>query len=512
MKRKNRVSLMSDRELDELQEAGDDVGYLTMQGYSPTEAVAKVASAAQFPPDKTKLLIYAYANGMSEEKRASAGGPFERLGTFPLPDPEEVMRLVYGEKEAEPEEATKTASFCEEFSPPMELFRTGLSGLSREGVRKLAGLSEKTAEEEKPKGFSISRTTIRVGLGSALAKEEKPEKCRCGFCPSCMEAGVLPESFASKLEGKMPKLPKEISEMLELVFPGFLKEKEAAMSAANDAADLAFHHVRNRVAALGAHLRSHHWTPQYKRAGLASVHAYYPEVAKMLGTCLDDLNGALVKQAECSLSEITSRHPWVREAEEIRKELEKTASLTLDAREKAEEYAAACLLYENRNELKRKQPFGSGKTGGIYDAFIGSMGTQLVTGNVRKLPGSSLIFGRDTSEDEKKFRSGAERDLNSPEDVLRRRDIEIPKMLNDFAVNDEILSAFTLPQLARAYTELIRTSPDTLRTPSQARALLQQYMTQGRLAPTEVLPVLQMDELNPVRHRREEARQMAESA
>ena len=41
------------------------------------------------------------------------------------------------------------------------------------------------------------------------------------------------------------------------------------------------------------------------------------------------------------------------------------------------------------------------------------------------------------------------------------------------------------------------TAPGTMRNRAIARAMLQQSMTQGRMAPTEYIPALQMNKLDP---------------
>lgn len=87
---------ITEAEVERLQEASEDVVYLTSQGYTPTDAIAKVASIGKLTKDQTNLLVHAYSAGLAAEKRASSGGPFTRLGEYELPDPDKVMEIVFG--------------------------------------------------------------------------------------------------------------------------------------------------------------------------------------------------------------------------------------------------------------------------------------------------------------------------------------------------------------------------------------------------------------------------------
>ena len=476
---------MNDLEVEQLQEAGSDIAWLTSQGYSPTEAIAKVASAAKFPVPKTRLLTYAYANGVSAEKRASTGGPFERLAEFPLPDPNEIHRLVYGEPdklEVDPDsEVAKTASSHENFLPwGMATFEKDISGMSRSEKRELFGLPVKTAgddgetdEEGHPVGcgVSISRTTIRIGLGSPCTEE------------SDEPVTEIPDSFQEKLSSLIKRMSPETAEELETTLLRLLGTKKNAMLTANAEADEAWQQAVHSLDRLGKRLRHRHLSPSEKRAGLFSVNSYYPEIAALLGSYLDEVNGRLIKAASCDLLQTKESHPWVAEAKIVWQNLEHVVDRTVDARRKYAEYQAVKRLYDHRDKIRKSADWSS--------FLAGSLMPGIGTG------AKELLMGSEQSKQKSAIRDEV---LNNLVDELHDhtlRDIETQSMINDFTGNDEILSAYEPEKLIRGYNDLVRTAPSTMRNRAQARALLQQYMTQGRMAPSELMPALQMNKLDP---------------
>ncbi|MDR1493405.1 MAG: hypothetical protein LBT05_11885 [Planctomycetaceae bacterium] len=62
-----RVKQAGDKEIRQLEEAVDDVVYLTNQGETPTDALFKVASLAQFSDGLIRIVAASYNNGMSSE-------------------------------------------------------------------------------------------------------------------------------------------------------------------------------------------------------------------------------------------------------------------------------------------------------------------------------------------------------------------------------------------------------------------------------------------------------------
>ena len=490
------AELMNEQDADALQEAADDVSYLTSQGLSPTEAIAKVASAAGFPLHKTQLLTYAYTNGVAAEKRASNGGPLERLAEFPMPDPKEIQRLVYGEPEkraeyipnslgpdySQIESNRKTASFGEKGFLPrgMATFDTDISQMSCHEIRDLFGLA-KTAEcdskeSDGPQGFSLSRTELRIGLCPETPGQESPKSAES------------PGSLQEALQSRMPVMPHDLAGELETILPQLLGEKKSAMIAANAEADDAFTLLKVLLDEFGTQMNHRHLEPSFKRAGLASVHAYHPDIAAMLGPYLDEINAQWIKESSYTLTDVTNRHPWVNEAETLHHEIKRVAELTVAANQKSAEYQAVLHLYAHRDKIKKSAGWGAFLAGSVL-----GKGSQGVAGDRMR----GMVFGSDQSKRKSAIRNEVLDELDDPLHDLNLQDIATAGMLNDFAANDEILRAFNQKQLLRGYNALLHTAPKTMRDKAPARALLQQYMTQGRMAPTELMPALQMNKLVP---------------
>ncbi len=479
---------MSDEDADLLQEAAADVAYLTSRGESPTEAIAKVATAARFSEPKTRLLTYAYSNGLAAEKRGSAGGPFQRLAEFTLPDPNEIHRLVYGEpvKTGDtlpdslwPDEApgtSKTASVPEHFLPQgMATFETDPTDMDRDAVRALFGLEPKTAgsdeidEDGKPvgHGLMLSHTRISIGLGSPCRNENDEADDDGGQ--------TLQNFFRDKIGGP--------PEDLETALLRMLGAKKEAMIRANAAADDAFNRAKFTLDAFGSKIGHRHLEPRFKRAGLLSVNAYHPEIAALFGPYLDEVNGFLIKDAAHDSLDVSAHHPWVAEAAALRRNLETVAELTVTANEKSAEYEAVCLLYRNRDKIRKSADWSS---------FLAGSLTPEVGGAAK-----NLLVGRDQSSHKAQVRRDLLDDLDDRHHDLLLQDIGIKSMVNDFGTNDGILRGYGGSELLHGYNDLLRTAPGTMRNRAIARAMLQQYMTQGRMAPTEYKPALEMNKLDP---------------
>ena len=508
---KTYAKLMTDSDAELLQEASADVVYLTDQGYSPTEAIVKVASAAKFPLHKTRLLIYAYSNGVAAEKRAELGGPFERLGAFPLPDASEVERRLYAmpadtttpQSSGESSEAEKTASFSAERPLTMDIFQTDLAGKSRKEIHNLLGMTTKAAsdgeedcedeeetftdDEGRPtgKGVSITRTIVTIGVGRKPRGENGECDCQEEDCAECYppEASTLQE----ELSRHIPQVPKSMLAEIEPALLGLLKGKKEAMAIANQEADEAYSAMTQAVAAFQKKIEHWRTDPQYKRAGLLSVRAYYPEVGNLLQSCVSEVTAQRIKMASHSPGDITIRHPWVEEAKELDSLIQVAADKTVEANRKNAEYKTVCEMYQERDELRESFR----KSAGILPFLTGAA----VLGK------GSPVWSPFSLDPEAKAKE-EQNILGSLDDKLHEmnlRDIETTSMINDFSTNDEILSAYPPEQLLRGFNELLRTAPETMRNKPQARALLQQYMTQGRMAPTELMPALEMNKMDPRR-------------
>jgi hypothetical protein len=513
---KNRVKLISDTDAEQLQLAGDRVSELTLQGYHPTEAIAKVASANRFPLHKTELLIYAYNNGVAAEKRASAGGPFERLQEFSVPDPVRVKELVYGapsaEDTSEPDlfgRTAKTASLdsLTEFLPQgMATFDTDISGLSFEDARKALGIpspsvktasdGDKDGEDEDGQGFSVSRTTISFSMCPSCDKEKKTKDARF--------VHKIPETIKEQIEAGFKMMSPELNRDIDSSLLRLMGVKEAEMHLACGVADEAYAHLGDLTDTMADNIRSRRLSPSFKAAGLVSVNAFYPDIAAMLAPQVSEVDAYLMKTAVYSPTDVSANHPWIADAKRLWESMEKTAELTAAANKCTEEYKAVRDLYYNRPRYKaadwrvfaaddptQQKTALIGPADALSGAHILGQAQDWLTGFVAETP-------RDVTA-KKKIEQQVRNDLDDPSHEIALRNIGIQNMLSDFSANDEILSAFPMRDLLRGYSDLLHTAPQTMRNRAQARALLQQYMTQGRMAPTELIPALQMNKLTAER-------------
>jgi hypothetical protein len=505
---------MSENECAVIEDASEEVAVLTTQGYSPTEAIAKVASAYQFPLHKTELLTYAYTNGVAAEKRASLGGPFERLSTFPIPDPVKIRELVYGKSDTGGEISdTKTASMFEAMPLGMRMFDIDLTNVPSESVRDTLGLSTKTASSEcdcegecncdadkKQKsrnGMSITQTTVRVSLYNPSAKNKQDDRF----------VHKIPETMQERLDAGLKMMSPELSNEIDSVLSHFINDKQAEIYRVRGEADEAYQNVFGLLSGMDRLIQARNVTPSFKAAGLASINAYYPEVAKLLSTRIGEVDAYLLKTATYSPLDVSLEHPWVDCAKQIHNALDKTAESTLHVQECEEEYIAATHLFNNRPRYKAADWATFTKGASLInpkDLIAMSVNPKgladldSLAGKVKGLGGSALGFsGKDNKGSKQKYDAYQDviDDVYDPLHALDLKDIESKNMLNDFSVNDEILSAFPMNDILKGYNDLLQTAPSTMRSKAQARALLQQYMTQGRMAPTELMPALQMNKL-----------------
>jgi len=494
--------LMTDADVEQLQEAGADIAWLTSQGDSPTAAIAKVASAARFPVPKTRLLTYAYSNGVAAEKRASSGGPFERLAEFTLPDPDEIHRLVYGEPAKETQGIPDSLGFDESlFDQPaktaaapadvlphgMSTFDHDPSRMEPQEIRDLFGLPMKTAGASETdgnghpvgQGFTVTRTTISIGLGRGDEDEHEASD----------PIPDLPASLQEKLSSLVKRMSPQMADELETTLLQLLGVKKSAMIAANAEADDAFHAACQSLDRLGAKLRDRHLNAESKRAGLLSVNAYQPEIAAMLAPYLGEVDARLVKDASHASLQVTRNHPWVAEATALNDELEAVAGLTVEANRKTAAYQAVRQLWQHRANLKKSADWSSFLAGSLTPGI--GVGAK------------ELLMGSDSSRAKSDARREVAESLHDEWHDLLLRDIETKSMVNEFGSNDPILGGYDRKKLLDGYNDLIRTAPDTMRNPALARALLRQSMSQGNMALTEYVPALQINKLDPRKHLRE---------
>jgi len=365
-----KAKLMTEAEVDRLQEAGEDVAYLASQGYHPTDAVAKVASAAKLTRDQTNLLIHAYSAGVAAEKRASAGGPFARLAEYDLPDPNKVMEIVFGRKPSsvrkeaamthcpafDPNGQTKTAS-----TPPVFDLRfvdKDLSGMSEEDVHELfypgtkvaAASPESLLENLRKPGSGVSMTVTTISVGKPGAKKEECDDCEeddDGF------VHCLPQTAEECLKAGLKMMSPELSDKVDSVLRDMIKKSAIEKTEAYAEASMEYAQIGGMVMQFGNRLQRQFEDPSYKAAGLASVNAYYPEVAKLVQPFLDEVLVYKLKTAQYGVLALSKQHEFVAAAKEIQEQVEKAAELTIKANEIKEYHDDLVDLFKTRPRGRR---------------------------------------------------------------------------------------------------------------------------------------------------------------
>jgi len=509
--------------VESLQEASEDVTYLTSQGYSATDAVAKVASAASLTKHQTDLLIYAYSAGIASEKRASAGGPFARLAEYDLPDPVKVKEIVFGghsdmpKKEASvspDKDGIKTASAKLPFD--LRNLNKDLSTLTSEEITGLFSPAVKKAESEdaesileklrKP-GSGVSMTRITVSISAPKKKDCGCEE-ECDCCDNEDDGFVhsIPQTDEERSCAGLKMMSPELSGMVDAALKEMLKESEVKKINARAEASREYARLGGMAQQLGERIQRQFEDSGYKAAGLASMRAFYPGVEEIVRPYIHEVLTAAVKTAKYDLLAVSRQHEFVGLAKEVHDQMEKAAELTIYANEAKAYYDELLDTYKNRPRGKKADWM---KVSGLFSGAV-DVGRKIVNtpketvGKYQELGSQPWFTGekRPLYSDAHKARLQEDADevnrqygrLASPMSALTAKNIAVYSMLNDFKVNDEILKAYSTPDLLEAYSMLAKTAPHLMRDKAFAKALLQQHMTQGRFAPTELEPLLKMDE------------------
>jgi hypothetical protein len=459
-----RAKEAGEKEIRQLEDAVDDLVYLTDQGETPTDALVKVASAAQFSEGMIRLVAAAYNNGVSSEKRASGGSLFERFGDFELADGEAAVRRVHPHRVSDGQKTEKSSSFSfsrfeksasysddGEDDFPLDAYTRDWSGCSPQEMRDMFGLPDEAPEEPLPKK-SVSITISLVKRKDEPKREETWDDLVSGQS-CCSDSFSLFDLDQGALQLR--------------------KEKEKERIGANVAADAAFQKLLLAVKELDAALTHSHMSSEEKRAGLDSIRFYYPDVYQFAEGLLEDYPNRRIKNASADLSRISALHPFVPIAKRINEYARETVRTGLNARGKAAEWEVAEEIWRNRKSLYKSA------------ATIFNVGEWL--------PTSPSAMKSEISERKRDIRNDLRDEIHNPMQELRIRNIDVQSMLNDFIVNDEILSAYPADDVFAAYNELSRAVPEAMRSKAFARSALQQHLSQGRMAVDEYAPLAKLD-------------------
>lgn len=74
------------------------VSELTKSGFSPNEAIAKVASEERIPAGHIRLMASAYNTGKTNRQRSDANSLFDKIAEFELADPKKILLQIFPEQ------------------------------------------------------------------------------------------------------------------------------------------------------------------------------------------------------------------------------------------------------------------------------------------------------------------------------------------------------------------------------------------------------------------------------
>jgi hypothetical protein len=376
------------------------------------------------------------------------------------------------------------------------------------GTKVAATEVESAFEKLKKPGSGVSFTQITTS-SSAPMKEGSYEN-------DCIDA--IPKTREEVLEAGLKKMSSALSDRIDSTLRDMIKKSASAKTETYADASDAYARLGGMVTTFGNRLRRPFEDMSYKAAGLASVNVYYPDVSELIRPFISEVQASKLKTAEYNVLDLSNRHEFVAAAKEIHDQIEKTAELTLKANQAKEYHDGLVNFYDNRPRGTQADwmPFVSPE---VFEPKQAGMGLG-VTATLGYLVGSrqkknlnswayagrrKATLGYDDSKpvpDSVKTRAAEDAaetadqygGLSSRSALLNSKNIETLSMLNDFAVNDEILNAYPIHELIGAYGDLSKTAPHVMRDKILARAFLQQYMSQGRFAPSELDPALKFDD------------------
>jgi hypothetical protein len=83
--------------------------------------------------------------------------------------------------------------------------------------------------------------------------------------------------------------------------------------------------------------------------------------------------------------------------------------------------------------------------------------------------------------------------LDTPSQQFKLDKIRVRSMLSDFVNNDEVISNFSHDDVMTAFNELSETSPEAMKKPAIARAMLREYLAKGALGTYDLSPLMQYE-------------------
>jgi hypothetical protein len=316
------------------------------------------------------------------------------------------------------------------------------------------------------------------------------------------------------------KIPEHVKSMIPNEILKAFESKSAEWHEACAMADEEYARIGGMVKDFARVIDSPEHDRHYKAAGLASVYEFYPSVAQILTPVISEIPAHLIKQAaqELSVTDVSVKHPYVVQAKRIEEQMNKTAELTALASRTGQERKALRGYYDEYHSMRKSalfplmgntlnlaaqqpevsEPFE--KKANAASLFLSNMMSRGLANGLSNMA-TQAAHQTGLDEDDEAVKGKVFNSLDNRLHESNLRDIETQSLINDLSVNDDVLNKFPREDIVATFNDLYRTAPLMMRNPVQARLFLRQYMTQGSMAPNEILPALQMNRMNDNRKR-----------
>lgn len=395
---------------------------LVGDGLTPTDAVIKVATAAQLRPGEISMLARAYNTGQTTHHRMAGTDVFEKAADFPLVDPAVVLETIYP---TQPKTAAQLRRECV-LSPDYML-------------RPATILAHKAADEEKRAAATVTLPPLCPKPAPLPADEEF--SIRKAYATAERAKRELDEVRREKsaaydrLLARMDDLGQYFMTTGAVPF-GWFREKAAML------------HGRKAEQVCGMLVEAH------------------PHLAKQASDkLLRPARGGAFPLLEAVFAQLDRYAEKQAAYDHAQPELEARAA---DALRPFAEPRTRSILGE---DVKRAN-------------FWGSPFTQNVAGNYGKNIIDSIA--NSVSAPNTDAVNSVLKDLTDPQHEADLRNIRLQSMLQNLMTEDDVISGYPQDQVMGRFNEITTMAPRLSEQPAAMRAALAKYLQQGRLADFDI--------------------------
>lgn len=421
-------------------------------GANPNSGIAKAAMDNGVTPGEVKLVVHAYNTGRTTRQREESDDLLTKAADFPLADTEKVLELMYPDR-------VKTAAAVERDTAPHPVYdHSPRPFLERKSQREKAAANvdwgtiagvKVTAPPAYPRDKAAAEARALGNVDrSRKATEEARRKMASAFDQMGQHFVDLTTYFRRPDATPMPVVKEavlllhgdkgvQIFDELIRVTPGLSK--------------LANHTLGNSV--LGRNGRT-----SFPRVDdLDCTAEPFPKVAALM-QAIDDY-----KTEKQAFVAATTEHDRVKEAE------------LLPFAEPA--VSPSILDHSSVDGEKRAfmNPLSALTTGAVLSNSVSRM-NQIAKGDPQREIGKQMM------------------QLEDPEHENKLRMINTQAMLQDFMVNDPVISSYDPDQVSGAYNDIVQLSPRSADQRMLMQQLLRRQLQQGQLDSFEMDQLLSMDE------------------